>query len=83
MTDNSFFESFMAPRPGRPQVFDQNVLDDRKVSDDPGVFDLFLRDEGLELLSAYRSIQSDSIRKSLLDLIVMIAAEEGIKRHAP
>ena len=36
--------------------------------------DTFLKDEGLELLAAYRAIQDPSVRSSLMKLVKALAA---------
>ncbi len=40
--------------------------------------DLFLKDEGLELLAAYRSIQDPAVRASLMQLVKTLAARGSL-----
>ena len=48
------------------------MLEDRRIAD-PNGFLRFLRDEGLDLLAAYRSIEDKETRASLLDLVQRVA----------
>ena len=59
----------------------ESVRSRELVADETERFDLFLRDEGLELVSAYRAIKCPRLRRSLRDLIAMIAAEDEAKRQ--
>ena len=48
------------------------ILEDRRIAD-PNGFLRFLRDEGLDLLAAYRLIEDKDTRASLLDLVQRVA----------
>ena len=50
----------------------QQILDGKRDGDVDS-FLVFLRDEGLELLAAYRSIRDDDVRASLCRLILNVA----------
>ena len=66
MNDNGFLEGF-TPRD--------------KVAHEALGFDTFLRDEGLELLKTYRSLEDEDVRRSFRSLIAMIAAAQGATRR--
>lgn len=44
------------------------------ITDEGPAFDTFMRDEGLDLLTAYRAIENESVRRNLRDLVAKIAA---------